>query len=586
MANAPVLVALRIEDLAIVDRVELSFGPGLNVLTGETGAGKSILVGAMNLLLGGRAASDLVRAGAKEAVVEAFLDLEGQPERAAAFAARGIDVSDGEVVVRRTMAASGRGRVTINGQLATVGMLAEAMRGLIDVSGQHEHVSLLDADRHVDRVDAFGGLFGLRSKVAEAHADVVGLETALDALQMDESEKARREDFIRFQLDEIERVDPKPGELEALEVERRRLRNATALSDGARRAEDALYSADGAVVETVGRIQHQLVELSRLDDRLAGLSSSAAGALAELEELARALGRYVDSIDADPERLDALEDRLDTLQRLVRKHGGSVERVLEVREALADELDGLVHDEARRADLQSALEAAEAKLAARAVELSAARAKAAKALERAVQAELGSLSMGNTQLEIQLLPLDRIGPRGAERAEIRIAPNPGEPSRPLHKTASGGELSRVLLAVKGVLARTDDVAAYVFDEVDTGIGGAVADVIGQKLHAVSAERQLVVITHLPQVAAWADTHLQVHKRVEGERTVSRVSKLDEAEIIEELARMLGGVEITDRTRRLAEEMWAKARARRKAAGAAVSSATSEARRGRASRRGT
>lgn len=571
------LVALRIENLAIVDRVDLSFGPGLNVLTGETGAGKSILVGAMNLLLGGRAASDLVRKGAKEAVIEALFDLSDRPSSKRAFEARGITIDDGELVIRRTVSSSGRSRVTLNGQMATVGMLVETTRGLVDISGQHEHVSLLDTDSHIERVDAYGGHESLRDRVADAQGEVVGLLTALDSLQMDEAEKARREDFIRFQLDEIAEIDPKPGELEALEVERRRLKNATQLADGARRAEGSLYSNDGAVVEVLGRVQLELVELSRLDDRLGDLSSSASGALAELEDIARQLERYCAKVEADPDRLSTIEDRVDALQRLVRKHGGSVEAVLRVQDAMTQELDGLVHEEARRADLSSALEAAQAQLEAEAVKLTAARQQAARKLQRAVQIEVGSLSMGGAKVEIKLHSLDRIGPKGAERAEIMIAANEGEPARPLHKTASGGELSRVMLAFKRVLARSDDVAAYVFDEVDSGVGGAAAEVIGRKLKEVSAERQVLCITHLPQVAAFADQHYRVRKAVQSRRTVSRVDALDEAASLEELARMLGGLEITDRTRKLADEMRHKARAPAETAATVTSKQTTSRR---------
>ena len=554
MPEQGMLQALRIENLAIVDRVALTFGPGLNVLTGETGAGKSILVGALSLILGGRSTGELVRSGAKQAVVEALWDLSHRPALVEAFEARGIEIESGELVVRRVVAASGRGRVTLNGQMATVGMLQQLMRSVLDISGQHEHVSLLDPERHVDRVDAYGNLGPLVQAVSAAHADVAGLRSALEAIEVDEAEKARREDYLHFQLDEIDAVDPQPGELEALEIERRRLRNATQLAEGARGAEAALYSSDGAVIEALGRVQLELVQLSRLDDRFDALSGSASSALAELEELARELGRYGGRTEADPERLEAVDDRLEALRRLMRKHGGSIEALIAASEVMAGELDALVHEEARKADLQGALSAAEAELDGRALTLSAARGKAAKALQRAVQAEMASLSMGSTKVNIELRSLERVGAMGAEKASITIAPNPGEPARPLHKTASGGELSRLLLAIKRVLAESDDVAVYVFDEIDSGVGGAVAEVVGRKMKEVAESRQVIAITHLPQVAAYADTHLLVEKQTAKRRTTSTVVSLDEAGTVEELARMLGGVRITKRTRQLAHEM--------------------------------
>jgi DNA repair protein RecN (Recombination protein N) len=443
--------------------------------------------------------------------------------------------------------------------MATVAMLAEVTRGLIDISGQHEHVSLLDTDTHVDLVDAFGRLEAARRAVSEAHGEVLGLASALDGLELSETEKARREDFLRYQLDEIKSVAPNPGELGQLETERRRLVHATRLMDGVRRAEGALYSEDAAIVGVLGRIQLELVQLAQLDDRLGKMSGAASSALAELEELARELGHYGRGLEADPERLAEVDERVEALKKLTKKHGGSIEAVLAARETMEEELEALVHEEARRADLNSALEAATERRAAAAAELSAARGKASKAMERAIQGELASLSMGGTTLRIDLVRLPEIGARGAERAEMLISPNAGEPLRPLHKTASGGELSRVLLAIKRTLAERDHVSTYVFDEVDSGIGGAVAEVLGKKLKEVAGEHQVFTITHLAQVAAWADAHFRVKKVAQEGRTVSRVERLSEGEVVEELARMLGGVELTPRTRQLAQEMRDRAR---------------------------
>ncbi|MCK6549268.1 DNA repair protein RecN [Myxococcota bacterium] len=548
------LTHLRIENIALVDHIELELGRGLNVLTGETGAGKSVLVNSLSLVLGGRASTDVIRTGAQEAVVEALFEVPeglGVEER---LEERGIECEDGELVVRRVVSRSGKGKVSLNGQLVTVAMLSEIVRDIADITGQHEHVSLLDPERHLDIVDAYGELQQLGRTLAASHADVLGYKAALDALVLDEAEKARREDYLRFSLDEIVAIDPKVGEIEALELERKRLRNVAELADGVRKAEGALYSDDGAIVEVVGRVQNELMRLARLDDRLQSLSGSASSALAELEELARQLGRYQGALSADPERLGELEERLEALKKLARKHGGTIEAVLAAKKAMAEELESLEHEEARRADLASLLEAETERRKVHALALSAARHKVVRSLEIAVQSELAQLCMEKTTFRVELVPLPEIGPRGAESAEIMISPNTGEPARPLRKIASGGELSRVLLAIKHVLANRNFVGTYVFDEIDTGIGGAVADVLGKKLRDVARSHQVICITHSPQVAAHGDVHLRVRKSEEGGRTTTKVEVLDERERVEELARMLGGVAITEKTRGLAREM--------------------------------
>jgi DNA repair protein RecN (Recombination protein N) len=548
------LTHLSIENLALVERLQLALHPHLNVFTGETGAGKSVLVNALGLMLGGRAQADAVRSGAEEGAVEALFEVVEGGALAERLRARGIQASGGELVVRRTVSRSGRGRVLLNGQMATVGMLQEVLRGVIDVTSQHEHVSLLDADGHLDIVDAFGELVPLRARVAEAHAEVLGCRAALDAVVLDEAEKARREDYLRFALEEISAVSPEQGELEALETERRRLRSVAELADGVTRAEGALYSDEGAVVDAVGRVQRELMRLAELDQRLGGLSGAAAGVLAELEALARDLGRYQAGLQADPGRLVEVEDRLEALKKLVRKHGGSIERVLSAQAEMAAELENLEHEEARRADLAALLEAQLERRRTLSVELTLARQKVVRALELEIKKELAALSMEKTQLRIELTTLDEPGARGAEAAEIMLSPNPGEPLRPLRKTASGGELSRVLLAIKHVLAHRAAVGTYIFDEIDTGIGGATADVLGAKLWEVGRSTQVICVTHHAQVAAYGDEHFKVEKQELDGRTVTRVSPLSAEARTEELARMLGGVKLTARTRELAHEM--------------------------------
>jgi DNA repair protein RecN (Recombination protein N) len=545
---------LRIEDFAIIDRLDLSLDPGLTVFTGETGAGKSILVGAFKLLLGGRSTSDLIRTGADRAVVEALISVPPKSPTLALLTAKNIELDKHEMVIRRVINKNGRSRVTLNGQLITVGMLSDIMRPLIDICGQHEHVALLEAENHIDRVDEFGGLLAVRAEVSRIHSKVIGYESALRALDLGAAERLQREDYLRFQVDEIEGLAPQPGEVGALESEHRRLSSAGRLMDGARQSESELYSMDGSVVEVLGRIEQRLTDLARFDEQLGVMSASVGSALAELEDLSRGLERYAEGVSCDPARLYEIDDRLDLLRKLMRKHGGSIEAVLDKQSALVKELGGLTKDETRRADLESSLKAERAILFDLSAKLSVGRKKAALKLARAVETNIQALAMPEARVQIELLALESIGARGGERAEIRIAANPGEPFRPLHKTASGGELSRLLLAFKQVLAEGDCVGAYIFDEVDAGIGGAVADVVGQKLKEVSNKRQVFTVTHLPQVAAYADAHFRVCKKVAQGRTVSRVLALSGKAAREELARMLGGSRITAQTRKLAQEM--------------------------------
>lgn len=548
------LAHLIVENLALVERIELELSSGFNVLTGETGAGKSVLVGALSLVLGARAQSDAVRTGAEQAVVEAFFELEEHGPLATRLSERGIDIGVGELVVRRTVSKNGRSRVLLNGQMATVGMLAEVMRGALDLVSQHEHVTLLDADVHLDLLDAYGGLLKDRAAIAGLHAEVLGYESALSALEIDEAEKARREDYLSFALSEIEQIDPQEGELEELEAERKRARGHAELEQGLRESEAALYSDDGAAIDIVGRVAQRLVRLSTLDEDLAPIANAAASAQAELEELARELSRHLSKLSSDPERLEQIEERIEVLRRLARKHGGTIEQVFEAKREMADELASLEHEEARRADLLAALAAAKEVHEARSAKLSAARHRTVRSFEKAVQSELAALAMEKTRFSVELTRLPEPGPRGYESAQLMIAPNVGEPLRPLKKTASGGELSRVLLALKHVLAERGGVGTYVFDEIDTGLGGAVAEVVGQKLAAVAEGTQVIAVTHLAPVAAYADRHFSVAKSETGGRTVTQVAALADEARLEELARMLGGARLTDATRRLAEEL--------------------------------
>jgi DNA repair protein RecN (Recombination protein N) len=559
------LTLLRIGGFAIVDQVEVRFGPGLNVLTGETGAGKSLLVNALHLVLGGRMNADVLRDGADEAVVEALFELPASHAVFERLEAAGVPrpaPSTGdtaELLVRRVAARGGKGRAFVNGVLCTVSMLEGALRGVVDVTGQHEHVSLLDTTTHLDLVDAFAGVDqpdgdrpALLSRYRAAHGALAALVREREALQLDAGERARRADYLAFQLRELDALDPKPGEDAILEGERRVLASAEKLREAAGAAEALVYGEGGSAGERVGQALRALVDAVQLDPRLDSPAALLRSAAAEIDEAGRELSRYGEGLGGDPERLQAICDRLDALKALARKHGGSLESAVAGRAQMAAELASLQGGGERLETLAAQIEGAGCAAVALARELTKGRAAAAKRFASGVAGELTGLAMGRCRLEVAFSPPDggvevagvRLGPTGAERAELLIAPNPGESPRPLAKIASGGELSRVLLAVKRVLARRDPVSTYVFDEVDSGIGGAVAEAMGRTLADVARGRQVVCVTHLPQVAAFAERHFRVEKRVSEGRTSAAVLPLEEGERRGELARMLAGATVT------------------------------------------
>ncbi len=575
------LTTLRISGFAIVDAIEVRFGPGLNVLTGETGAGKSILVNALHLVLGGRMSAEVLREGADEAVVEALFELPASHPVFARLEAAGLGSAPAqaqeepapacELLVRRVAARGGRGRAFVNGALCTLSMLEDALKGTVDVSGQHEHVSLLDPATHTGLLDAYAGLEGLRNDAASrapsngtadsllaryrsAHAALAALVRERDALAADEGERARRSDYVAFQLAELDRADPKPGEIEALEDERRVLASAEKLREAARAAEALAYGEEGSASERVAQAARALAEAGLLDRRLEPMIALLRSAAVELEEAGRELGRYADGVGGDPERLEAVEERLELLRALARKHGGSLDHALARRAGMRDELARLRGGGERLAGIEQEIAARGTEALGLARQIGRARADAARGFASAVRRELEGLAMGRCRIEIVLLPPESgvavegasLGPSGAERVEILLAPNPGEPPRPLAKIASGGELSRILLAVKRTLSRGDPVATYVFDEVDAGIGGAVAEAMGRVLSEVSRGRQVICVTHLPQVAAFADRHHRVEKRVQGGRTHAAVALLEAGEDRRrEVARMIAGATITE-----------------------------------------
>lgn len=559
------LHSLAAQNLVLIEQVAIEPGPGFNVLTGETGAGKSMLVDALGLVLGGRANPDDVRNGEREATVEALFEIEPGSRVAAKLEAAGIAFEDRQLVVRRVIQSEGRSRAYLNGRMVTATQLLELAPDLCDIASQHESVSLTDPSTHLEYLDAFGKLtsdrIALEAAVDAALAASAELARACEA----EKSRAEREDFLRFQLREIDELDPRPNEEAELENERGRLKHAEKLGSSTRRAADRLYEAEGAMCDELGRLASEIDGAAALDGTLAPLARSIESARAELADTARALSRYADAVEANPDRLAEVEDRLFRLKKLLRRHGPNVDLRAQ-RDAIAGELDALTSSQERRAALEASLDALTSKAADSARALSRKRCEAADKLADAIGRELAQLGMGRARVIVDVgtsaaiagepLAVDgaRLTRTGIDRVEFLIAPNPGEDPRPLRRIASGGELSRALLALKRVLAEKGPAGLYVFDEVDAGVGGAIAEVIGRAMADVSQHRQVICVTHLPQIAALADTHFVVTKSETRGRTTTRVRKLSTSERVEEVARMIGGLKVGDAARRAAEEM--------------------------------
>lgn len=552
------LAHLSIRNLALVERVDVRLGPGLNVLTGETGAGKSVLLGALSLILGDRAPPEIIRGGADEARVQARFRVPAASELARRLAAEGLPLEAGEVTVQRVVRRSGRGRAWIGERSIGARRLAELMKGVVDITGQHEHVVLLESARQLDVLDAFAGAAAERARVAKLAAALDTLDKALATLGGDPDERARRQDYLEFALDEIRSLEPEPGEMEGLSVERDRLRAVDGLAAGLHAAELALYSGEGAVVEGLGRAARDLGRLAEIDPALLPYAEAASRLGSEVEDLARCVERQQRTVEANPARLEVLEARLDALHRLARKHGGELSGVVEEACRMEAELEALSQGDARRAELEGERDALQARFKTALDALSAKRLSGVERFETAVAGELHALGLPELRLRLALQPTDPPGPRGAERAEILVAPNLGEPLQPLRKTASGGELSRVLLGLKRVLAERTEAGIHVFDEIDTGIGGQIAHAVGQRLAGLGSRRQVLVVTHQAPVAAFADVHLLVEKQTKGGRTRTRVVDLDAEGQLAELGRMMGGGTSTS-TRRFAEELRARAK---------------------------
>ena len=543
---------LRVRRLAVIDSVEVEFDPGLNVLTGETGAGKSILVEAVGLLLGGRASGDLVRTGEDTATVEAIFDSGGE-----------------ELLIRREISAQGRSRAFINGELTTSGALKNLSARVIELHGQREHQTLLDAATHLAVVDQAGSLDALVGTVAASFERMRAVADELARVRQAVAERGVRQDLAAFQLAEIERANVKSGEDADLAATRHVLASAERVERLCRDSYAALHERDDSILAGLGGVWRRVADLAAIDPRFLRYLDGKDAIKCELEDLAAFLRRYVDTIDARPARLQEVEERLALLERLKRKYGPALGDVIARRDTLRQELADLERGGERLVEIERDARATRERFLDDARVLSDARRRAATELVRALEKALEELAMDRTRFEPRFSALDERAwsAQGIDGVELYVSPNPGEDLRPLARIVSGGELSRIMLALKTIMAasrhgwsdagtRPPSAAApgLIFDEVDAGIGGRVADVVGSRLRALASAFQVLCITHLPQIAAYADTHFQIDKRVEAGRTHTTVKRLEGAERVEEISRMLGGAGVTDGIRASAREM--------------------------------
>lgn len=551
------LTELRIAHFALIDRLSLQFSSGFHVLTGETGAGKSILVDAIALLIGGRASTDQIRSDAEEATLEASFTLPASSPLLHELRDQELlGADDTDIIVRRILSRSGRHRLYLNGSLTPLHTLQRLAGTLVDIHGQHDQQSLLSPKRQLELLDAFGDLIALRQRVTRQYEVWRHRQRELSEAERVFHERRTQEDLIRYQYEELVEADLKPAEDEALIAERGRLAHVRRLVELGQQAYDVLYAGDQSVLAGLALVGERVKELVTIDPEQSEWSAISQGAVVQLRELAHRLNAYRQQLDQDPDRLIQVEERLDHIQRLKKKYDTTLDGLVIKTSELKQQLDAFCSSEKRCADLRDLVAVDLRELASLSEQLTHGRRRASEQLQQRITKELSALRMDQTALHIQVIPTEEesIGPTGRDRIEFLFSANPGEPLMPLAKVASGGELSRMMLAIKTVLADTDTVPVLIFDEIDTGIGGAVATVMGQRLRALAKYHQVLCITHLPHIASHATSHYLVEKISEKKRTVTRVTLLDRACRQAEIARMVGGLTVTKAVRETAAQM--------------------------------
>ncbi|UCF36810.1 MAG: DNA repair protein RecN [Acidobacteriota bacterium] len=546
---------ISIDNFALIDHLEVEFGSGLNLITGETGSGKSILVDAVGLLVGARASQEMIRQGSETARIEGLFSLEGSSSLDSVLAEQGIEMEGSDLIIRREVSRTGSNRIFVNGQLSTLAFLARIGRELVDIHGQHSQHLLLNPSSHLELLDLFGRNQDALAELARLFGEFQARRAELETLRGSEQERLQRIDLLRFQVQEIDRLKLSPGLDAELETEKELLASAEERLQLATGGYDLLYDRDDSVLAQIEQASRQIEELCRLDANFESPLARLQESRYQLEEIAFQLRDYLSDIEFNPRRLDQVEERMAEIEKVRRKYADSVDGLLEYRDEIETELRRLEDFDQESTRLAARIEPLFQSCLEQARRLSDKRRADSEALSAAVERELADLAMGQTVFRV-LLESDpeRLSEEGFDRGEFLISPNPGEEPKPLLKIASGGELSRLMLALKAALEEKRSTKSLVFDEVDSGIGGRTATSLGQKLLKVSAENQVFCVTHLPQVARFAHLHYHVGKQTRNGRTIVEITRLSQEERVEELSRMMAGASVTETTRRQAREL--------------------------------
>ncbi len=561
------LKELRIKNYAIIDELNIDFKAGLNILTGETGAGKSIIIESLGLILGERVSDECIRSGEDSATVEAVYDISRIKNIKETLSESGIETENNELIIRRQISRSGKNRSYINNSAVNLSLLKDIGDMLVDIHGQHEHQTLLHPENHSIVLDLFGNTLHLREKCKENYSNLQNLQREVNELINKERERVQRIDLLNFQKEEIDKAELKIGEDDDLKNEKNLLQNAERLHRYATESYEALYSTEGSVVEKLNSVITNITEINKIDLSAGKILDDGKEALFEIEDIASRIRDYTGKIEFNPDRLSEIDDRLAEITALKRKYGTNIEDVLTYRKKIDEDLEILSKSQERMDGLNAEIEKLKKEMEDVSIELARKRGKASDKFESMIEKELKELKMEKVRFNVNFSYEEddssfikykgkcvKVFPEGIGKIEFFFSPNIGEDLKPLSKIASGGELSRVMLSIKNILTNKDSIPVLIFDEVDAGIGGGVAEVVGEKLKKVSKGRQVFCITHLPQIASRADSHFQIAKKTSNNRTVTSIKELKDDERVEEIARMAGGKVITDTVRKHAEEM--------------------------------
>ena len=561
------LKELRIKNYAIIDELSIDFKAGLNILTGETGAGKSIIIESLGLILGERASDESIRNGEDSAAVEAVYDISKIKNIKEKLSESGIETENNELIIRRQISRSGKNRSYINNSAVNLSLLKDIGDMLVDIHGQHEHQTLLHPENHSIVLDLFGNILPLREKCRENYSNLQNLQREVNELINKERERVQKIDLLNFQKEEIDKAELNTDEDEELKREKNLIQNAERLHRYATESYDILYSSEGSVTEKLNTVITAIGELSRIDSSTEKILNDGREVLFQIEDLASRIRDYSDKIEFNPNRLSEIDDRLAEITALKRKYGANIEDILNYRKKIDEDLEILSKSQERMDRLTTEIEKLKKEMEDTLMKLAREREKASDRFESMIEKELKELKMEKVRFKVEFFYEEddssfikykgkpvKFFPEGIGKIEFFFSPNIGEDLKPLSKIASGGELSRVMLSIKNILTNKDSIPVLIFDEVDAGIGGGVAEVVGEKLKKVSKGRQVFCITHLPQIASRADTHFQIAKKTSNGRTITSIKELKGEERVEEIARMAGGKIITDTVRRHAEEM--------------------------------